>query len=798
MKKINIREALLKLDRDSCCRYDLTSLYEACRLDDEDKCQLVKYIDAYEHPSVIGGFLEAKCKDVTENYGDDDVADIKGAEDVIKEINDQEVSLFMDYDIDDEEHPLNSKEPLVENVVVDDADEARKYVWKKILPFDNLTDDYSDYWDFDQDIRDGLAAVIVSDEVDIPDSANYKYSFIEAGLNVYFVDNPEYKYYILDKNYIKEESLEEAKESKECPICHRKFVSNEVDFNADRVECPKCTSTLIKLDSGEYELLDDDHDIDELGEAYRDREEYNPEDGWTEEDIALHKSIDWKARNYEPYVDEHDTFRGEVVAYGLPGGPRKAEVMFAKEFSANPIYSPSYKPTSNPFEGTVGFMYDGTKHNGYMVMDRTETQEVYDMMFEDVDAGVEKVATKSNGDYLIQADSGKGYTAFNKHDVCIGGIDTDDEAEAKNKFMSNKLDEGVWDDIKSVSKAIGNEVKNSKTYQKHIQPKVNKVKSTVDKVKNSDAAKNITQAVKDTDTYKNIKSAWNAADIQNLVKSAKNKDDVQKAADIYKWYSDENKVTNAKDKENIDKLFQDKRAQFGITNEELTEESNDLEKYSMVKPDVKYKSSIGGKEVSYSSYDDAKSNMKNDFKMSDYNDELRAYLTDKKLYNDMWVDPDGRLAIAVKDGDWKHDHHYLDEVVREFFFDKGLFVDIEEEVTDEDGSDVFSSNHYYDFSDIIFTQTPIEEDADDLKFVDNRQQSILSGDPIDDPGFDEYDLDEGCSSNLSEADNSEWFVGNSEDGRMYKGKENAQKAYNELVASGCEDAVMQPAEDISK
>jgi hypothetical protein len=31
-----------------------------------------------------------------------------------------------------------------------------------------------------------------------------------------------------------------------------------------------------------------------LNEAYI---EYDPKDGWTEEDIALHKSIDWKARN---------------------------------------------------------------------------------------------------------------------------------------------------------------------------------------------------------------------------------------------------------------------------------------------------------------------------------------------------------------------------------------------------------------------------------------------------------------------------------------------------------------------
>ena len=114
-----------------------------------------------------------------------------------------------------------------------------------------------------------------------------------------------------------------------------------------------------------------------LEEAY---DPYDPADGWTEDDIALHKSIDWRARNYTPYVVEDDTFEGEVVAYGLPGGEQRATVTFAKELSPNPIFSPVYKPTTNPFKGTVGFMYNGTKHNGCLVMDRTETQSVYDQL----------------------------------------------------------------------------------------------------------------------------------------------------------------------------------------------------------------------------------------------------------------------------------------------------------------------------------------------------------------------------------------------------------------------------------
>lgn len=82
MKNINIREALLELDKRTSCQYDLTTLYEACKLDDNDKNQLVKYIDAYDHPSVIGGFLASKCEALSEELGDDDVSDLKVIDDI--------------------------------------------------------------------------------------------------------------------------------------------------------------------------------------------------------------------------------------------------------------------------------------------------------------------------------------------------------------------------------------------------------------------------------------------------------------------------------------------------------------------------------------------------------------------------------------------------------------------------------------------------------------------------------------------------------------------------------------------
>lgn len=312
MKKVNIREALLKLDRDSCCQYDLTTLYESAKLKDEDKVKLVQYIDAYEHPSVIGGFLESKCQGMNESFYDDDVSDIASAEKIIKEINENEVPLIFSDDIDDEEEVKTI--PLTEEVIKSDAKDVRKYVWDKIQAFDSLTDDNSYYWEFEQDVMDGIAAKLVSDEIDIPDNAHYKFSLPEVGLNFFFQDTPEYCYYVVDKDAVEPFSkVDEAVEIGECPICNRKFAEGEL---SDKGACPKCGEYLHKTDSGAHEKTDDDIDesltegvgtyaivgwLDEHPQAYDDALAYfktNDLDKVKEEDL-----IDWIGEHDELYQD---------------------------------------------------------------------------------------------------------------------------------------------------------------------------------------------------------------------------------------------------------------------------------------------------------------------------------------------------------------------------------------------------------------------------------------------------------------------------------------------------------------
>lgn len=114
-----------------------------------------------------------------------------------------------------------------------------------------------------------------------------------------------------------------------------------------------------------------------------DCKEYDKKDGWTDADIAMHKSIPeetWRAFGWKIIVfDDNDNFEGTVVIHRMGREPEYRKAMFVKELPANPIYSPKYVPI---IEGVnaVGPMFNGTRRNGYMVMDRYEDQATYDLL----------------------------------------------------------------------------------------------------------------------------------------------------------------------------------------------------------------------------------------------------------------------------------------------------------------------------------------------------------------------------------------------------------------------------------
>jgi len=71
-------------------------------------------------------------------------------------------------------------------------------------------------------------------------------------------------------------------------------------------------------------------------------------------------------------------------------------------------------------------------------------------------------------------------------------------------------------------------------------------------------------------------------------------------------------------------------------------------------------------------------------------DIIRIFKKNKIWYN-WWTDiPKFAICINIEWGDWKHDHGYMDYLMHE-----NGYVKFNEEYTEEDGSDCYSSIHYY-------------------------------------------------------------------------------------------------------
>lgn len=181
MDVINIRESLLDIDRKTYCKYDLTTLYEACNLDDQNKKKLVQYIASYEHPSVIGKFLETNAGPMMEAVADD-LTDAETTK-VIDDINDgTERTLWNLLDKADEEDS-KLEEDVNWRTSPSNSKEVSSYVYRKIKMHDDLTSDDSRYWDFDRCVREGDDAKLVKSA---PKGAKYSFSMVNADVDIDF------------------------------------------------------------------------------------------------------------------------------------------------------------------------------------------------------------------------------------------------------------------------------------------------------------------------------------------------------------------------------------------------------------------------------------------------------------------------------------------------------------------------------------------------------------------------------------------------------------------------------------
>lgn len=562
MKKINILESLLELDKKSSNRYELATLYEACKLKDDEKVQLVKYIDSYEHPSLIGQFLESKCEGMCDtNVDDDDCTDIECLKKTVDDINDNEVPVIFAFD-DFEE--IEEKESLNEEIVVDDSRAAQKYVWNKVKEIDSITDDDSMYWQFDDGICQGDSAKIITDETDLPDSASYKFSFVELDMNIYF-DYDNDCWYVLDKTY-EAPVVEESVEIHECPVCGRNFAEHEVSQGA----CPKCGEEIHKTDSGEYEV--DDKDLDEgmqkdlerryvIQKAHTNRSVLSNIETLRSseliksiEPVTLHNTEMFKLTGVDgrefylipttmSQFDIYDTDENLIVKseftrtipdeiladksnlefiYELVGGDCEGTY---EDIEDLPCFSGEYTEDQSDIRARGGFTsrpeldnkpilngYVGPMMNGYkdhkMVL-RYETQEVYDALSEalfELEQDWTDYCPHCTNRTLVNIGDDKAVC-----DECGAEFEVVPMADGKVRIMEiNDLTEGFIDDVKKVGKTVKDIAKErwNDSYTKAI---ATGVKKNFAKTKLGQDLKRVGDSIKDTDTYKKVAGKVNDA-----------------------------------------------------------------------------------------------------------------------------------------------------------------------------------------------------------------------------------------------------------------------------------------------
>ena len=272
MAIINIRESLLALDKKTSGKYELTTLYEACKLDEKDKEQLVKYIDTKEPPFMIGQFLTDKCAGCLGEAVEDDAteADKMKFIDDINDGADHSLWALMD-DADEKDNKLT--EATLEGTDCNNSKQVRTYLYDKIRKFDEFTDDNSRYWDIDLGISEGDDAVLIPDGSKAPDSAKYMFSFVNDEIDIdIFLDrmSDNDTWYVVDKSVVSEsvEAAEGLKEDYDVVKMNDKYfprVDIEDKARYDYVQYKGRDFAYDKKDNVLHFLFKDEEEIEVMG-----------------------------------------------------------------------------------------------------------------------------------------------------------------------------------------------------------------------------------------------------------------------------------------------------------------------------------------------------------------------------------------------------------------------------------------------------------------------------------------------------------------------------------------------------
>ena len=72
--------------------------------------------------------------------------------------------------------------------------------------------------------------------------------------------------------------------------------------------------------------------------------------------------------------------------------------------------------------------------------------------------------------------------------------------------------------------------------------------------------------------------------------------------------------------------------------------------------------------------------------------DINKIFKENERWYEWWPNNDGTIDVCVEWGDWKHDHLFLTYIMR-----KNNYVEVGEEVTEDDGSDTYSSIHTFKY-----------------------------------------------------------------------------------------------------
>ena len=76
-----------------------------------------------------------------------------------------------------------------------------------------------------------------------------------------------------------------------------------------------------------------------------------------------------------------------------------------------------------------------------------------------------------------------------------------------------------------------------------------------------------------------------------------------------------------------------------------------------------------------------------------YEEDIQRIFKENECHYDYDICPNnGTIVVCVEWGDWKHDHAFLNYIMR-----KNHYRCIDEVVTEEDGSDTYSATHYFKY-----------------------------------------------------------------------------------------------------